>query len=268
MRHALYVPPFGELADPRVLMELAAAAEAAGWDGFFLWDHLLRLPPDPLEVADAWTALAAVAVATTRLRLGPMVTPLTRRRPQKLAKEIVTVDLLAQGRVTVGLGLGVDAYGELSAFGEVVDPVERGDRLDEGAELLAALLEGAAIDHRGRHYTASGGVALRPPSQQRPRPPLWFAMQGPAPRPLRRATRYEGAFPIDVDADGVGRVADAVVAARGDLDGFDIAVVALPGVDLDAYAANGATWAMWAFVPGQSAAEAERFIHPGPDHWI
>src|SRR5665213_2157130 len=104
MQHALYLPPFGPLAEPRVLMQVAARAELAGWDGLFLWDHILRPDSEPQEIADVWIALAALAIASTTLRIGPMVTPPTRRRPQKLAREAITLDRLSNGRVTLGLG--------------------------------------------------------------------------------------------------------------------------------------------------------------------
>src|SRR6266496_6470093 len=107
MKRAIDVPPFGELADPRVLAELAVAAEERGWDGFFVWDHVAYRAP-VRAVADPWVALSAVASATQRLRLGPMVTPLSRRRVQKLARETVTLDHLSRGRLTLGVGLGSD----------------------------------------------------------------------------------------------------------------------------------------------------------------
>ena len=86
MRHAVFVPIFGELADPLVVARLAADAEAAGWDGFFVWDHIAYRQVD--DVADPWVTLAAVACATETLRLGPMVTPLPRRRPLKVAARV------------------------------------------------------------------------------------------------------------------------------------------------------------------------------------
>lgn len=263
MRHALFLPPFGELADPRALADLAAAAEGHRWDGFFLWDHILRPPNEPAEIADVWVALAAVAVVTTTIRLGPMVTPIVRRRPQKLAREAVTLDHLSRGRLTVGLGLGVDGGGELSAFGEVLDPPTRGAMLDEGAELLTELWTGEPVAHRGEFFTADG-VSFRPVPVQQPRIPLWFAARGGATRPVRRAARYDGLFPIEIDADGLARMTEIVVAERGSLDGFDIAVLAHPGVDLPALAARGATWAMWSFLPGEPLTDVEKFIAAGP----
>lgn len=143
MRHALYLPPFGELAEPSALVEVAQAAH--GWDGVFLWDHVLRPLAEPAEIAAAWIALAAMAAGTDRVVVGPMVTPPAWRRPQKLAREIVTLDRLSGGRLVVGVGLGVDAGRELTAFGELVDAKARGDLLDEATELLVALLSGDEV---------------------------------------------------------------------------------------------------------------------------
>ena len=263
LRHALYLPPFEELADPRVMVDLAVAAEEGGWDGLFLWDHVLRPPAEASDIGDAWIQLAAVATVTSRLRIGPMVTPLVRRRPHKLAREAVSLDHLSGGRLTLGLGLGVDHSGELSRFGEVVDVRRRGDLLDEGAQLLVRLWSGEEVVHRGDAFTADG-VTFLPRPVQSPRIPLWFAARGEAVRPVRRAARYDGLFPIEVDADGLGRMLDVVVAERGSLDGFDVAVLAHPGVDLPALEERGATWAMWSFLPGEPAAEVLAFIEEGP----
>lgn len=263
VRHALYLPPFGELADPRALVEVAAAAEAAGWDGIFLWDHVLRPAGEPQEIADVWVMLAAVACATERIRIGPMVTPIVRRRPQKLAREITTLDHLSTGRLTVGLGLGVDTSGELSRFGEIVDPRTRGTVLDEGADLLRRLLAGQEISHRGEHFVADG-VRLAPTPVQRPHIPIWFAARGDARRPVRRAAAYDGLFPIEVDVDGFERMLDVVRDERGTLDGFDVAVLAHRGVPLAALADRGATWAMWSFLPGEPAADVLALVAAGP----
>src|SRR3984885_13287202 len=112
----LFLAPFDELSDPLVLVDLAVAAEAGGWDGVFLWDHIVHRPP-VRAVSDPWVALSAIAAPTERLRLGPMVTPLSRRRVQKLARETVTLDRLSRGRLILGVGLGSDNAGELEPFG-------------------------------------------------------------------------------------------------------------------------------------------------------
>src|SRR3954453_22699657 len=107
-RRAIFVAPFDELADPRLLAELAAEAEARGWDGFFLWDHIVYGAPVS-AVLDPWVAMAAMAMTTSTLSLGPLVTPLPRRRPQKVARETVTLDLLSGGGPGLGGGLGSPA---------------------------------------------------------------------------------------------------------------------------------------------------------------
>jgi alkanesulfonate monooxygenase SsuD/methylene tetrahydromethanopterin reductase-like flavin-dependent oxidoreductase (luciferase family) len=210
-----------------------------------------------------WVQLAAVAMATERIRIGPMVTPIVRRRPQKLAREAVTLDHLSRGRLTLGLGLGVDTGGELTSFGELVDAKARGDALDEGAALLRELWSGDEVHHRGTHFTADG-VRFLPRPVQSPSIPIWMAARGSARRPVRRAAGYDGLFPIEVDADGLGRMLDVVAAERGSLDGFDVAVLAHPGVDLPAMEALGATWAMWSFLPGETVAEILPFVLRGP----
>ena len=250
MRHALTIPPYGELADPAALVEVAVAAERAGWDAVFLWDHVLRRPTDPQETADPWVAMAAIAVATERIRIGPMVTPITRRRPIKLARETTTLDHLSGGRLTLGLGLGVDTTRELSAFGEVVDARERGQRLDEGAELLCAFWSGEEVDFHGEHFVADHVTVLPRPVQQ-PRIPLWFAARGGATKPVRRAARYDGLYPIEIDHDDVLRdMLEIVREERGDLDGFDVIIRPDDAAQYRRFEELGVTWAITGPAPG------------------
>jgi alkanesulfonate monooxygenase SsuD/methylene tetrahydromethanopterin reductase-like flavin-dependent oxidoreductase (luciferase family) len=262
MRHGLYFLPAGELSDPGTLIDLGVAAEEHGWDGFFLWDHILRPTGQPQDLADVWVALAAVATMTSRIRLGPMVTPTARRRPQILARQAITLDHLSLGRLIVGLGLGVDTAGELSKFGEVTDPVVRGDALDEAAQLLASWWSGVSANMNGSHYRVDD-VALLPRPFQRPRIPMWFAARGTAVRPVRRAARYDGIFAIEIDRDGLRRVTRLVVEERGHLAGFEVAVPVVPGMDLAAWESDGATWAMWSFPPGEPASGVRARIEAG-----
>jgi alkanesulfonate monooxygenase SsuD/methylene tetrahydromethanopterin reductase-like flavin-dependent oxidoreductase (luciferase family) len=190
LRSALWLPIFDELADPVVVVvaRLAAEAEEVGWDGFFVWDHLRWRAP-VRQVADPWITLAAVAAATEQLRLGPMITPLARRRPAKVARETATLDRLSGGRLTLGVGLGSDRFGsELSGTGEQLDDRLRGQMLDESLEILTAAWSGAPVHHRGRHYTVDG-VQFLPRPVQRPGVPVWAAGFPRNPRPLRRAAR-------------------------------------------------------------------------------
>ncbi len=245
LRHLLFVPPFGPLADPRLLADLAAEAETHGWDGFFLFDHVLRPRDETTDVLDPWVVLSAIATTTTRIRIGPLVTPATRRRPIKLAREIVTLDLLSQGRLTVGFGLGVDTDGELTRLGELTDAAVRGQRLDESVSLIDSWLTRGHANHRGAHFVAVD-VTFGPCPAQDPRPPFWFAVRGEHTRPARRAARYEGVFPIEVDLDQLKRLLDVVGNERGTLDDYDVVVSnhpsnGTPGSEEQLLAA-GVTW--------------------------
>jgi alkanesulfonate monooxygenase SsuD/methylene tetrahydromethanopterin reductase-like flavin-dependent oxidoreductase (luciferase family) len=201
MRYAVNVPNFEDYGDARTVAGLAADAEAAGWDGFFVWDHLAFVKAWRLRIADPWVLLTAVALATERLRLGPMVTPLPRRRPWKLARETVTLDRLSGGRLVLGVGLGEPPEDEYGSFGEPTDPVVRAAMLDEGLEVLTRLWSGETVSFQGRHYRVDQ-VAFQPTPVQRPRIPIWVAGAWPRPGPLRRAARFDGSCPLKVDATG------------------------------------------------------------------
>ena len=207
VKRGVFVAPFDELMEPRLLAELAQSAERNGWDGFFLWDHLSYRPP-VRAVADPWVALAAIAYATERIRLGPLVTPLSRRRVHKLARETVTLDHLSAGRLTLGVGLGSSGSGEIERFGEVADPRERARLLDDGLRLLSEYWNGG----------------LEPPPVQKPRIPIWVAGRWPSRRPVRRAARWDGMFPIELpDPDALATLAAEVRELRPDDAGeFDL----------------------------------------------
>lgn len=251
MRHALYFPPFGALSEPAAIVEIACAAEASGWDGLFLWDHVLRA--DAELVGDAWVTLAAVAARTERLRIGPMVTPLTRRRIATVVRQTVALDRLSDGRLVLGVGLGVDTGGELSRFGEVVDARTRGARLDEAADLVAAAWTGETVQHRGEHFLVDG-VRFLPTPVQSP-PPIWCAARGTARRPVLRAARFQGLFPIEVGVPELKTVLATVGEARGGLDGFDVAVMQGEGHDPALLDVEGVTWALLGFGVDASVAD-------------
>lgn len=154
MRFAVSLPNAGEPAD---LLRLGVQAERSGWDGFFLWDHMQLLRDMDLDIVDPWVVLGAVAQATDRVRLGTLVTPLARRRPWKVAREVVTLDRLSGGRAVLGVGLGEPPEDDFGAFGDEADRRERGHLLDESLELVDAFLRGLPVDHRGRRYEVHGG---------------------------------------------------------------------------------------------------------------
>jgi alkanesulfonate monooxygenase SsuD/methylene tetrahydromethanopterin reductase-like flavin-dependent oxidoreductase (luciferase family) len=243
VQHALFLPLFDELAEPSVVATLSAQAEQAGWDGVFVWDHLAYREP-VVDVADPWITLAAIACATSKVRIGPMVTPLPRRRPVKLAREITSLDRLSHGRVTLGVGIGGDGAGELSSTGEQLDAVVRGAMLDEGLAVLAEAWTGEPMHHRGEHYLADG-LTLRPTPLQRPGPSVWVAARYGNRKPLRRAARHDGVFPIGLPgADQLEEVLRGIGPVR---PGYDVAVAGPPGTDPRPYADAGATWWLTSF---------------------
>ena len=195
MKYGVYVPNFGEYGDPHNLLTLARDAEDAGWDGFFLWDHLLIFRHSEIPFVDAWVALSAVAAQTQRLRLGPLITPLARRRPWKLAREATSLDRLSRGRLVVGVGLGAPADAEFECFGEDPDDRVRARKLDEGLTILAGLMSGDAFSHHGEHFQIDD-VKFVPRAMQNPRVPIWVAGFWPNRPPMRRAARWEGVFPL------------------------------------------------------------------------
>ena len=203
MRTALYVPTSHDYADPERLIALAQAAEAVGFDGFFIWDTLVFAPGGQTPLVDATVMLGALAQATRQIRLGAMVTPLSRRRPWKFAKELATLDHLSHGRIVCGVGLGEPAATDFAPFGEDASPLGRARRLDEGLAILDPLLRGDAVNHDGNYYQLRD-ARLAPACLQSPRPPIWVAAALPAQAGLRRAARWDGCFPIKFPATALG----------------------------------------------------------------
>jgi alkanesulfonate monooxygenase SsuD/methylene tetrahydromethanopterin reductase-like flavin-dependent oxidoreductase (luciferase family) len=249
-KRGIFVAPFDDLVDPRTVADLAGRAEERGWEGFFLWDHIRYRAPVQ-AVADPWIALAAIACRTERIRIGPLVTPLARRRVQKLARETVSLDHLSGGRLTLGVGLGGDRNGEFEPFGDPADPRERARLLDRGLEQL------------GEYWAGE----FQPTPVQQPRIPIWVAGRWPNRRPLRRAARWDGFFPIDLGGpDDLAVFAEEIrglVAERD--DPFDLVIEIAPGEDPRPWEAAGATWVL----TGSSdtppkLAEVQAAIEAGP----
>jgi alkanesulfonate monooxygenase SsuD/methylene tetrahydromethanopterin reductase-like flavin-dependent oxidoreductase (luciferase family) len=200
VRYAVHLHARGPLADPRRLVDLAVAAEDAGWDGVFVNDHLAAAgETGPQPVANPWIALAAMATATRRVRLGPMVAALPRRRPWQVAGEAATLDHLSAGRLILGAGSGTGLEHSFAPFGEALDAPRRAALLDEGLEVLTRLWTGTPATYAGSHYRLEGATALPRPVQT-PRIPIWVAATWPHRRPFRRAARWDGVF---VDTAGL-----------------------------------------------------------------
>ena len=249
-----------------------------------MWDHLFYA--DPVRAAaDPWVCLAAIALATSTITIGPMVTPLPRRRPQVVARQAVSLDHLCEGRLILGLGRGDDGrQRELSGFGEELDARRRGAMLTEGLELLCGLLTGERVDHRGEHYVADG-VRFLPRPYRETGIPIWLASRWPNRTPVRRASRYDGLFTIELEApENLVTLRGWVTAARADAtapsqpgvraqeqDGaardrpFELVVRGRPGDDPEPWARAGATWHITEFSPFDLDVAAVRaVIEAGP----
>ncbi len=270
MRYGIVVAPWGELADPHALAGLAREVETAGWDGIFLWDAMLH-DPAGLAKADPWIALAAMALGTERVRIGTLVTPLARRRPWKVAREVVTLDHLSRGRMILGVGLGDPSEEEFVWFGERgADHRTRARMLDEGLAILDGLWRGEPFSFDGEFYRLHEMTFLPRPSQQ-PRVPVWVGGWWPNTAPVRRAARWDGVVPGRLDRplspEDVRDLVHTVRQHRTVEGRFDVVVAEVSeGSGEDRAAANervrafaeaGATW--WLEKGG--ARPAEQILH-------
>jgi len=189
VQHAIDLSAVGAWGSPATLADLAALAERSGWDGVFVEDYVMYA--DGLDTYDPWVALAAIATATERIRLGTLVTPLPRRRPWKVAAEAMSVDHLSGGRMILGVGSGDPTAADMMPVGEQPDARIRGQMLDEALDVIDALWRGDEVRHEGAHYRLDG-VALHPRPLQRPRIPIWVGGQYFRRRPRERALRWDG----------------------------------------------------------------------------
>ncbi len=262
MRHAIHLPPFGSFGDVEVLIELAQQAEEAGWDGFFLWDHILYA--DDVDLVDTWIALAALACHTSSLRLGPLVTPIPRRRPWLLARQAVTLDHLSNGRLTLGVGLGIDFWREYSAFDEpATDDKIRAGFADDGITILQGLWSGETFSFQSPRSSITNARFLPTPLQS-PSIPIWAAALWPLRSgPRRRAIRCQGMMPFSP----MGPIAPTDIASlRADLgvgSDFDVCLHGPPEFAAD-YRAAGVSWLCLSFGPETPLADARAQVRAGP----
>ncbi len=281
MRYGFVIPK----GDPRTVAELAHELEEAGWDGAFYWDGMAVGGEDGeatvgADVYDPWVVMAAMAMRTERVRLGAIVTPPSRRRPWKLARETMTLDHLSHGRLVVPVGLGaVDSFGKV---GEETDRKTRAALLDESLEILTRAWSGEPFSFHGDHYQI-GEMAFRPPPVQRPRPPIWVVGAFPRPKSMARALRYDGILANFADAGGgmmgegtperYAELAAYVAAHRTEPGPFEIVVEGVtPAADpaaasakVQPFAEAGGTW--WVESPWQApneVADLRRRIAAGP----
>lgn len=279
MHYGLSMPNFGDWGDPNLLVQLACEAEAAGWDGFFLWDHIRLFDAWVPPVVDPWVSLAAIAQATENIKLGPMVTPLSRRRPHKVARETVSLDHLSGGRLIFGVGLGEPADIDFANFGDEDDPRRRADMLDEALEVITGLWSGEPFTHDGAHYRVVE-TAFLPKPLQLPRIPIWVAGLWPNRRPMRRAARWDGAYPLSTDGaefvettpESLTAIVAYIMSHRSGSGTFDIVLNGSSPRDaaehaelMTRYGEAGLTWWLEAVgLPDRSTDEWRAIIRSGP----
>lgn len=256
--------------DPRTVAELAADAEAAGWDGVFYWDGIAI---GEGEIYDPWVVMAAMAMRTERVRLGAIVTPPSRRRPWKLARETMTLDRLSNGRLVLAVGLGALDDGAFGNVGEATGARIRAEMLDESLAILEGLWSGEAYSHDGRHYRF-GSMTFRPTPVQRPRIPIWVVGAWPSERSVGRALRFDGILPQSADPSSIRAVADFVAGERTPRSQdvpFEIVVEGTTTPDpgsveavVEPLADAGATWWIESQWEGATVGSLRRRIEAGP----
>lgn len=261
--------------DARTAADFARAAEESGWDGFFVWE--------PVWGVDAWVSLAAAAMVTSRIRLGTMITPVSRMRPWKLASETATLDNLSGGRVILSVGLGAVDTG-FTQFGEVTDRKTRAELLDEGLDILTGLWRGQPFEYHGKHYQVKPTeFILPPPPVQQPRIPIWVVGAYPSAKSMGRALRYDGLLPAMLGPDGkilmqpltpeqLTNIRAEVVKQRPDGSPYDIVVEgttsgedqAAGAARMQKWQAAGATWWIEALWEAPAQEDVLRRIKQGP----
>jgi alkanesulfonate monooxygenase SsuD/methylene tetrahydromethanopterin reductase-like flavin-dependent oxidoreductase (luciferase family) len=271
VKFGIYIANHGITSSPQDYVTLATSGEDHGWDGFFVWDHVfLPWAPDH-AVVDPWITLSAVAAQTNNIAIGTTVTPLARRRPMTIAREAVTLDRLSSGRFILGVGLGGTA--ELKALGEEEDPKIRGEMLDESLAILKGLWSGTPFTFDGKHFTIEEPVTFKPEGNIR----IWVGGEWPNKKPIRRAAKYDGVFPLKAGSDpslypqDYHEILRYIGKYRPSLDAFDVvkSMLTVGNKEEDAYIHDfmdiGVNWLLEAFWPERcSLKEIQKIIERGP----
>ncbi|HTT59516.1 MAG TPA: LLM class flavin-dependent oxidoreductase [Acidimicrobiales bacterium] len=276
MKYGLFLPPFDGLADAKRMSDLAVLAEDTGWDGFFVWDHIRYALP-VRDIADPYICLTLMAARTSRITLGPMVTPLIRRRPQVVARQALTLDHLSKGRLVMGFGIGDDyPDGELACFGELTRTAERAQALDEGISIFQGLVSGERVNITGKFLKAED-VAFQPTAYRSTGIPIWTAGRWPNPAPIRRAARHQGMMVIQLtEPEHISELKAGLLKAGADLGHFDIALwgqrdenmMYRPDERYVEWADAGVTWFLTGPGPfNLDYAQAREYIASGPPRY-
>jgi len=257
MKYGINIPNFGWFGDIDLLVDIAIDVEAAGWEAFFLWDHLLVFKQEDMvtKFVDPWIALSAVACQTNKIRLGPLITPLPRRRPWKVAREAVSLDYLSNGRLVLGVGIGAPPDVEFDYFGEASDAKIRAQKLDESLDIITGLWSGKPFSYKGQHYQLEEMTFLPKPKQE-PRIPIWVGGGVPNKAPFRRAAHYDGVAPVHskwpepVTPKLLDDVLEIIRFERKDLTNYDVIICgettgndsAIDRERIESWIQAGATW--------------------------
>jgi alkanesulfonate monooxygenase SsuD/methylene tetrahydromethanopterin reductase-like flavin-dependent oxidoreductase (luciferase family) len=281
MKYCLNLALSGIDGDIHRLVEFAVLAEEAGWDGLSLEDYIVYSADQRRVTYDPWLAFTAIALRTERIRLGVMVTPLSRRRPWKVAREAVTLDHLSNGRLILGVGIGDGSAPDFERFGDVTDARQRAAMLDEALDVLVGLWSGEPFSYLGEHYRVDE-VTFLPMPVQTPRIPIWVGGGWPLKGPTRRAARWDGSCLYKEAGAGnwVDMTAADVRAMKADIEQFratpapfDIVIGGkTPGDDrvrararVAPLAEAGATWWNEFVMPGSDGPDlVRRRIEQGP----
>jgi alkanesulfonate monooxygenase SsuD/methylene tetrahydromethanopterin reductase-like flavin-dependent oxidoreductase (luciferase family) len=272
-KFGVYIANHGIFADPQDYIELSIIAEGSNWDGFFIWDHMHLNKDSSDPVLDPWIVLAGIATKTEKLRIGTTVTALARRRPWKIARETVSLDRLSNGRLVLGVGLGVD--NDFSDFGEDGDSQVRGKKLDETLDILTGLWTGQPFSYQGEFYKLNE-VKFIPKPVQKPIP-IWVGGTWPNKKPFRRAAKYNGIFPLregfeeHLWTSDMKEIIKYIKLHREASEPFDVIHTVVTSTKKEEnqwihdYIEAGVTWIVECFYPGRgSTKDIQQIVKKGP----
>ena len=272
-KFGIYIANYGITNDPQDYIDLAILSENNGWDGFFLWDHVFLSSNKPLPFLDPWIILSAVAVKTKRIKLGTTITPLARRRPWIVAKQVSTLDCLSKGRMILGVGLGIDA--DFSNFGENTDRLIRSEKLDESLHILKGLWGNKPFSFKGKFFNIKEVEFFPKPFQDKI--PIWVGGTWPIKKPFQRAAQYDGVFPLAPGEESLSpndykEIIKYIKQFRSSLDSYDIIKsIYSTGIKeedgwINDYLNIGITWFVEAIWPGRDSSldNIKKIISRGP----
>jgi alkanesulfonate monooxygenase SsuD/methylene tetrahydromethanopterin reductase-like flavin-dependent oxidoreductase (luciferase family) len=270
MQYGVYISNYALNGDSRNFVKLAKEAEECNWDGFFMWDHINPKPGFKDGVADPWITLSGIAAFTERIRIGSTVTPLPRRRPQKFARETASLDVLSNGRLILGVGLGGPSEAEFEV--EDTSARIRAEKLDASLEIITGLWSGEPYSFQGKHYNFDK-VTFNPTPIQKPRIPIWCAGTWPFKKPFERAVKYDGVFPLhlsgNMELSDYEDIGNFVTKHRTNKDPFDIVCMGVSTGDpekdswIDVCAEYGSTWYVEVIWKG-TMEDALKVVQRGP----